>query len=196
MTNTNFHFSVDYFEPLITLDSGFTTHTNTGFFLSAGNSGVGNTNRALGFSMSGGDTGSITVGLQGGDPDSSGPSKTATVAANEHIHFDLFGTTLASATQYRFGSARHDLAPHTVDVYANGVLIIDDGPYRHINQIAGITRLGLNIANGSGSVTQQKAYFDNILLETTTPVPEPSTFALVLLTFAGCYGYLRRTWNS
>jgi hypothetical protein len=191
LTDTNFRLSFDYFEPLLTLDTGFTAHTNTGILLAAGTSGVGNTNRALGFTMNGADTGSITVALQGNEVDSSGPSQSAMVAANQHIHFDLFGTTLASASQYLFPTPQ-DLAPQTIDVYANGVLIINDGPFRHINQIAGITRLGMGIANGSGSTTQQKAYFDNILLETMPSVPEPSIWALLVWGVLSALGRVRR----
>jgi hypothetical protein len=117
------------------------------------------------------------------------------VPANEHIHFDLYGTTSTSPSFYLFPTIQA-LAPQTVDVYANGVLIINDGPFRHTGQIAGITRLGMGIGNGSGGVTQQKSYYDNILLRTMAePVPEPSTWALIFFASAGCFGFMRRRWN-
>jgi hypothetical protein len=139
-------------------------------------SGTNNANRAfqVAFSVADGAIGSI--GVAGGEADSSGPSVSVIAGfnANQLNHFDIVANSRSEGRLYKLNGVMQSLAPHTVDVWVNGARLINDGPFRHV-PMANINRWGISPPGSGGAL--QRAYFDNILIASDIgrPIPEPTT---------------------
>lgn len=178
--SSTFVASFDYFEPNETTG----TQTTFRFVLASGNAGT-TTNRAVEINLGAGNsaaTGSLTA-IGGANPATS-------YDANVLNHFDLVGSFVAGTTAYGAGSTfpAGDVVQFTYDIYVNGVLALDNAPFR--NNLASADELAFVVAGSAANV--QTAYLDNITIDNAATVPEPSSLVLSCFTLLAAVGLRRR----
>lgn len=173
--------SMDFFEPDTILSASAST---TAFF----KIGVGtgdltvNANHASFLTVSGANN--TTLATTGAVTNWNGLPTSGTYTLNTPHHIDIVGNAAASGTASYDGG---DLPAQSLDVYLDGILVINNGLFRAPND-GGVAQTAISdifLGNSTQASRFNRIYVDNIVLQDVAAVPEPSAVALVGIVLVG-----------